>query len=52
MTWILVALVVLYVAGNVRRVRHGKKWAFGVCRLAKEWEAAERERIAARRATS
>jgi hypothetical protein len=48
---ILLAVVVLpYVVLNIRRVRRGRRWAFTVCQVAKEWEQREHERRVARRA--
>jgi hypothetical protein len=50
---ILAAVILIpYVAFNVRRVRRGRKWAFTVCQVAKEWEQREYEKRLARRAAS
>jgi hypothetical protein len=52
MTGLLILLAVVlipYVAFNVRRVRRGRKWAFTVCQVAKEWEKREYEKRRARR---
>jgi hypothetical protein len=53
MTGLLILLTVLavpYLAMNVVRLYRGRRWAFTLCQVAKEWEERERERIAARRA--
>ncbi|HTN24740.1 MAG TPA: hypothetical protein VL120_12185 [Solirubrobacteraceae bacterium] len=47
---ILLILVVPYLAWNVRRLILGRRWAFGVCTLAKEWEQREHDKLLARRA--
>ena len=55
MTGILIALAVLvvpYVVLNVRRVRRGRRWAFSVCQVAKEWEERDRARRLALRAAA
>jgi hypothetical protein len=44
------AVAALYVALNVRRVVHGRRWAFSVCQVAKEWEQRERAKLLAARA--
>jgi hypothetical protein len=49
---ILALFVVPYVAFNIRRVRRGRRWAFSVCQVAKEWEQREHEKHVARRAAS
>jgi hypothetical protein len=50
---ILLAVVVLpYVAFNIRRLRRGRKWAFTVCQVAKEWEQREHDKRLARRAAA
>jgi hypothetical protein len=38
---LLLVLVVPYLALNVRRVLTGRRWALGVCTVAKEWEQRE-----------
>jgi hypothetical protein len=43
-------LVVPYVAFNIRRLRSGRRWAFTVCQVAKEWEEREHQKRVARRA--
>ena len=48
----LTLFAVPYVGFNVRRVRRGRRWAFSVCQVAKEWEQREHERHVARRAAS
>ncbi len=47
---ILLAVIALpYIALNLNRLRRGRRWAFTVCQVAKEWEQREREqRLAAR----
>jgi hypothetical protein len=47
---VLAVFVVPYAAFNIRRVRRGRKWAFSVCQVAKEWEQREHEKHVARRA--
>jgi hypothetical protein len=47
---LLAALLVLYVALNVRRLYRGRPWAFTVCQVAKEWEQREHAKLVARRA--
>jgi hypothetical protein len=44
------AVAALYVALNVRRVVHGRRWAFSVCQVAKEWEQREHAKLLAARA--
>jgi hypothetical protein len=47
---ILAAVVLIpYVGFNVRRLRRGRRWAFTVCQVAKEWEQREHEKRLARR---
>ncbi len=47
--YLLGALAVPYLALNVYRLRRGRKWAFTLCQVAKEWEEGERaKRLAAR----
>ena len=46
---ILAAVAIPYVAFNIRRLRRGRKWAFTVCQVAKEWEQREHEKRVARR---
>jgi hypothetical protein len=53
MTGLLIGLGVIaaaYVALNIRRVVHGRRWAFSVCQVAKEWEAREHAKLLAARA--
>ena len=47
---ILLVLLVPYLAINVRRLILGRRWALGVCTLAKEWEQRDSERRRALRA--
>ncbi len=48
---ILVAVIVVpYIALNLRRLHQGRRWAFTVCQVAKEWEERERARLRASRA--
>jgi hypothetical protein len=47
---LLVVLAVPYLAFNLRRLYRGRPWAFGVCRVAKEWEQREHARRLAARA--
>jgi hypothetical protein len=49
---ILLILVVPYLAMNVRRLILGRRWALGVCTLAKEWEQRESAKRAANRAAA
>ncbi|MEA2155514.1 MAG: hypothetical protein QOE11_1654 [Solirubrobacteraceae bacterium] len=48
---ILLVLAVPYLALNVVRVVRGRRWAFGVCTLAKEWEEREHAKRVAAKAT-
>jgi len=52
MTGLLILLAVFmipYLALNVRRLRRGRRWAFTVCQVAKDWEERERaKQLAAR----
>lgn len=55
MTGILIVLAVLVIPCtvlNVRRVRRGRRWAFSVCQVAKEWEERDRARRLALRAAA
>jgi hypothetical protein len=46
---VLLALAILYIALNLRRLHRGRRWAFTFCQVAKEWEEGERaKRLAAR----
>jgi hypothetical protein len=47
---LLIVLVTPYLAYNVVRVVRGRRWAFGVCTIAKEWEQREYDRRMAARA--
>jgi hypothetical protein len=49
--WILLAILgVPYLALNAVRLRRGRRWAFTLCQVAKEWEERERaKRLAAGR---
>jgi hypothetical protein len=47
---LLAVLVIPYLAFNVRRVLTGRRWALGVCTVAKEWEQREHEKRLAMRA--
>lgn len=38
---LLAVLALPYLALNVRRVLTGRRWALGVCTMAKEWEQRE-----------
>jgi hypothetical protein len=50
---LLAAFAVPYVALNIRRLRRGRRWAFTVCQVAKEWEQREHDkRLAARAAAA
>lgn len=49
---VLAVFVVPYVGFNIRRLRRGRKWAFTVCQVAKEWEKREYEKRLARRAAA
>jgi hypothetical protein len=46
---LLIVLATPYVAYNVVRLARGRRWAFGVCTIAKEWEQREHERRMAAR---
>jgi hypothetical protein len=46
---VLIVLATPYVAYNVVRLARGRRWAFGVCTIAKEWEQREHERRMAAR---
>ncbi|HUR84117.1 MAG TPA: hypothetical protein VMY78_02130 [Solirubrobacteraceae bacterium] len=47
---LLVVLVTPYFALNVVRLVRGRRWAFTVCQVAKEWEAREHAKLLAKRA--
>jgi len=47
---LLAVLAIPYVAFNVSRLRRGRRWAFTVCQVAKEWEQRERAKQLAARA--
>jgi hypothetical protein len=50
---ILAAVVLIpYVGVNIRRLRRGRRWAFTVCQVAREWEQSEHEKRLARRAAA
>jgi hypothetical protein len=46
---LLIVLATPYLAYNVVRVVRGRRWAFGVCTIAKEWEQREYDRRMAAR---
>jgi hypothetical protein len=53
MTGLLILLAVFaipYLALNLRRLLHGRRWAFTFCQVAKEWEERERAKRSAARA--
>jgi len=47
---VLAVLAVPYVCLNLRRLRRGRRWAFTVCQVAKEWDQRERAKLVAARA--
>ncbi len=47
---LLAVLVIPYLALNVRRLYRGRRWAFSVCQVAKEWEQREHAKLLAKRA--
>lgn len=47
---LLLAIAIPYLALNVHRLYRGRRWAFSVCQVAKEWEAREHTKLLARRA--
>jgi len=47
---ILIVLAVPYLALNVVRLARGRRWAFTVCQVAKEWEEREHAKRLAKRA--
>jgi hypothetical protein len=47
---LLIVLAVPYLALNIRRLIQGRRWAFGVCQIAKEWEERESAKRLAKRA--
>jgi hypothetical protein len=55
MTGLLILLALFavpYVGFNIRRLRRGRRWAFTVCQVAKEWEKREYDKRVARRAAA
>jgi|GEM_PF-1921563 len=49
---LLSGLAVPYLALNVRRLIHGRKWAFTFCQVAKEWQEREHAKLVAARANA
>jgi hypothetical protein len=49
---LLAAVAIPYIGFNVRRLRRGRKWAFTVCQVAREWEQREHDKRLARRAAA
>lgn len=49
---LLLVLVVAYLALNVVRLYRGRRWAFTVCQVAKEWEQREHAKLLAKRAAA
>jgi hypothetical protein len=47
---LLAILATPYVTYNIVRVARGRRWAIGVCTIAKEWEQREYDRRMAARA--
>ena len=47
---LLAVLAIPYLALNIRRLYHGRSWAFTVCQVAKEWEEREDAKRLAMRA--
>jgi hypothetical protein len=47
---LLLAIAIPYLALNVHRLYRGRRWAFSVCQVAKEWEAREHTKLLATRA--
>jgi hypothetical protein len=46
---LLAVILVPYLTLNVRRLLLGRRWAFTICQVAKEWEQRERaKRLAGR----
>ena len=43
---LLAAFGLPYIALNLRRLRRGRRWAFTICQVAKEWEERERAKRA------
>jgi hypothetical protein len=46
---LLIVLAAPYLAYNTYRLLRGRRWAIGVCTIAKEWEQREHARRVAKR---